>query len=141
MLTPLNLYGHPSHIVWTPPTSSIVQYSYIALFVWAHHVTCIVHVWMHSPILYGHIALFVWTYYVAQFLTYHCHVWTHSTRLYAHLFQFVWTHSTTFILQFSHIGTFHLVRTHLGGGGGVKSPIHLHCVLHAKRGEGDPDSI
>ena len=35
-------------------------------------------------------------------------------------------------------GAFHLVRTHLGewGGGGVKSPIHFHCVLHAKRGEG-----
>ena len=25
---------------------------------------------------------------------------------------------------------------HLGGGGGVKSPIHFHCVLHAKKGEG-----
>ena len=40
-------------------------------------------------------------------------------------------------------GAFHLVRMHLGGGegggergGGFKSPIHFHCVLHAKRGEG-----
>ena len=24
----------------------------------------------------------------------------------------------------------------LGGGGGVKFPIHFHCVLHAKRGRG-----
>ena len=31
------------------------------------------------------------------------------------------------------IATFHLVCMHLGGGG-VKSPIHFHCVLHAKRG-------
>ena len=29
-----------------------------------------------------------------------------------------------------------------GGGGGVKSPIHFHCVLHAKRGGGGgPDSM
>ena len=26
------------------------------------------------------------------------------------------------------LGAFHLVRTHLGGVGGVKSPIHFHCV-------------
>ena len=26
-----------------------------------------------------------------------------------------------------------------GRGGGVKSPIHFHCVLHAKRGEGGPN--
>ena len=31
-------------------------------------------------------------------------------------------------------GTFHLVRTHLGGVGGFKPPIHFHCVLHAKKG-------
>ena len=31
-------------------------------------------------------------------------------------------------------GVFHLVRTHLGGVGGFKPPIHFHCVLHAKRG-------
>ena len=31
---------------------------------------------------------------------------------------------------------------HLGGRGGwVKSPIHFHCVLHAKRGQGGPDSM
>ena len=24
-----------------------------------------------------------------------------------------------------------------GGGGGVKLPIHFHCVLHAKRGGGE----
>ena len=30
----------------------------------------------------------------------------------------------------------------LGGwGGGVKPPIHLHCVLHAKRGWVGPDSM
>ena len=34
---------------------------------------------------------------------------------------------------------FHLVRTHLGGGG-VKPPIHFHCVLHA-RGWVGPDSM
>ena len=28
-----------------------------------------------------------------------------------------------------------------GRGRGVKSPIHFHCVLHAKRGGGDPDSM
>ena len=28
-----------------------------------------------------------------------------------------------------------------GGGGGVKSPIHFHCVLHAKRGGGGLDSM
>ena len=33
-------------------------------------------------------------------------------------------------------GAFHLERTHLGGVGGVKPPIHFHCVLHAKRGGG-----
>ena len=27
------------------------------------------------------------------------------------------------------------------GGGGFKSPIHFHCVLHAKRGGGGPDSM
>ena len=27
------------------------------------------------------------------------------------------------------------------GGGGVKSPIHFQCVLHAKRGGGGPDSM
>ena len=32
------------------------------------------------------------------------------------------------------------VRTHLGGGG-VKPPIHLYCVLHAKRGGGGPNSM
>ena len=41
-------------------------------------------------------------------------------------------------------GAFHLVRTHLGGGGG-KSPIHVHCLLHAKMGGGGggggPDSM
>ena len=35
-----------------------------------------------------------------------------------------------------YIGAFHLVRTHLGGVGGFKSPIHFHCVLHAKGGGG-----
>ena len=35
-----------------------------------------------------------------------------------------------------HLGAFHLVRTHLGGVGGVKPPIHFHCVLHAKGGGG-----
>ena len=41
------------------------------------------------------------------------------------------------------LGAFHLVRirTHLRGGGGVKSPIHFHCVLHAKRGRGGPESM
>ena len=33
-------------------------------------------------------------------------------------------------------GAFHSVRTHLGGVGGFKPPIHFHCVLHAKRGRG-----
>ena len=33
-------------------------------------------------------------------------------------------------------GAFHLVRTHLEGEGGFKYPIHFHCVLHAKSGEG-----
>ena len=37
-------------------------------------------------------------------------------------------------------GAFHLVHTHLRGGG-VKSPIHFHSVLHAKRGRGGPDNI
>ena len=32
-------------------------------------------------------------------------------------------------------GACHLVRTDLGGEG-IKSPIHFHCILHAKRGEG-----
>ena len=32
-------------------------------------------------------------------------------------------------------GAFHLVRTHLGGGG-IKSPINLLWVLHEKNGEG-----
>ena len=27
------------------------------------------------------------------------------------------------------------------GGGGFNSPIHFHCVLHAKRGGGGPDSM
>ena len=45
-------------------------------------------------------------------------------------------HSLCYIL-----GAFHLVRTHLGGEGGFKSPIHFHCVLHAKRGGGGPDSM
>ena len=27
------------------------------------------------------------------------------------------------------------------GRGGVKAPIHFHCVLHAKRGGGGPDSM
>ena len=39
------------------------------------------------------------------------------------------------------LGAFHLVRTHLVGVGGVKPPIHFHCVLHAKRGRGGPDSM
>ena len=40
------------------------------------------------------------------------------------------------------LGAFHLVRTHLGGVGGVKPPIHFLCVLHAKRGRGGgPDSM
>ena len=38
-------------------------------------------------------------------------------------------------------GAFHLVRTHLGVVGGVKPPIHFHCVLHAKRGWVGPDSM
>ena len=43
--------------------------------------------------------------------------------------------------------TFHMgpsikyVRKWGGGGGGFKSPIHFHCVLHAKRGGGGPDSM
>ena len=32
------------------------------------------------------------------------------------------------------LGAFYLVRTHLGWVGGIKLPIHFHCVLHAKRG-------
>ena len=39
------------------------------------------------------------------------------------------------------LGVFHLVRTHLGGEGGFKSPIHFYCVLHANRGGGGPDSM
>ena len=40
------------------------------------------------------------------------------------------------------IGAFYLVHTHLGGrGGGVKPPIHFHCVFHAKMGWVGPDSI
>ena len=39
------------------------------------------------------------------------------------------------------LGAFHLVRTHLGGMGGVNPPIHFHCVLHAKRGWVGPDSM
>ena len=37
-----------------------------------------------------------------------------------------------------HMGAFHLVHMHRGGGGGegFKPPIHFHCVLHAKRGRG-----
>ena len=27
------------------------------------------------------------------------------------------------------------------GSGGVKSPLHFHCVLHAKMGGGGPDSM
>ena len=39
-------------------------------------------------------------------------------------------------------GAFHLVCTHLGGGGeGLKSPLHCHCVLHAKRGQRGSDSM
>ena len=38
-----------------------------------------------------------------------------------------------------YLGAFHLVRTHLGGG--VKPPIHFHCVLHAKRGWVGPVSM
>ena len=39
-------------------------------------------------------------------------------------------------------GAFHLVRTHLGGGGdAVKPPIHFHCVLLAKKGWVGPDSM
>ena len=41
----------------------------------------------------------------------------------------------------NRIGAFHLVRTHLGWVGGVKPPIHFHCVLHAKRGWVGPDSM
>ena len=47
------------------------------------------------------------------------------------------TESTCFTVTV-RAGAFNLVRTHLGlgGGGGVKSPIHSHCVLHAKMWEG-----
>ena len=38
-------------------------------------------------------------------------------------------------------GALHLVRTHLEGVGGVKPPIHFHCLLHAKRGWVGPDSM
>ena len=38
-------------------------------------------------------------------------------------------------------GAFHLVHTHLGGVGGVKPPIHFHCILHAKWGWVGPDSM
>ena len=41
----------------------------------------------------------------------------------------------------SEFMTFHLVRTHLGWVGGVKPPIHSHCVLHAKRGWVGPYSM
>ena len=37
-------------------------------------------------------------------------------------------------MEYIQVGAFHLVRTHLGGGGGgVKSPIHFHCIFHAKK--------
>ena len=36
-------------------------------------------------------------------------------------------------------GAFHSLRTQVGGGEG--SPIHFHCLLHAKRGGGGPDSM
>ena len=39
------------------------------------------------------------------------------------------------------LGAFHLVRMHLGWVGGVKPHIHFDCVLHAKRGWVDPDSM
>ena len=41
----------------------------------------------------------------------------------------------THIVAFAK-GVFHLVHTHLGGGGGVKSPIHFHCVLHEEKRKG-----
>ena len=39
------------------------------------------------------------------------------------------------------IGAFHLVRTHLEGVGGVKPPIHFHCVLNAKTWWVGPDNM
>ena len=45
------------------------------------------------------------------------------------------------IIVFS-LGAFHYVCTQLGGtGGGVKSPIYIHCVLHAKTGVVGLDSM
>ena len=48
-----------------------------------------------------------------------------------------------FLLYANHFpkGAFHLVCTHLGVVGEVQSPIHFHCVLHAKRGWVGPDSM
>ena len=44
---------------------------------------------------------------------------------------------TMICLQFDK-GAFHLVRTHPRGrwGGGFKSPMHFHCVLHTEMGGG-----
>ena len=58
----------------------------------------------------------------------------HSSRLIRYI--------VTGIVTFSRnvLGAFHLVRTHLEGMGGVKPPIHFHCVLHAKGG-GGPESM
>ena len=44
-------------------------------------------------------------------------------------------------IKLGHQGAFHLVCMHLGGLGGVKPPIHFHCILHAKRRGGGPDSM
>ena len=44
-------------------------------------------------------------------------------------------------ISVSQIGAFYLVHMHLGGVGGVKPPLHFHCVLHAKRGWVGPNSM
>ena len=53
-------------------------------------------------------------------------------------------HNTGVVIEWTSllvcIGAFHLVRTHLGGGG-VKPPIHFHCVLHAEMGWVGLDSM
>ena len=52
----------------------------------------------------------------------------------------VWRREVSALRDWS-LRAFHLVRTHLGGVGGVKLPIHFRCVLHAKRRWVGPDSM